>query len=83
MNVLECQYDPNATGLFVWGKTPKTFKDAYELSDQLLYQSGVFITPGGIFGSQGEQYIRISLCSPISEMEAALNKIKGNKKLKN
>lgn len=75
LDQLECSYDSNAVGLFVWAKVPAKYKDGYELSDKLLYKADVFITPGGIFGSQGDEYIRISLCSSIVSMEEAIRKI--------
>jgi aspartate/methionine/tyrosine aminotransferase len=76
MDLLECQYNPNQTGLFVWAKIPAHYKDAFELSDEILYQSNVFITPGGIFGSQGDRYIRASLCSEVSVFYTAIGRIK-------
>jgi aspartate/methionine/tyrosine aminotransferase len=76
MDLLECQYNPNQTGLFVWAKIPAHYKDAFELSDEILYQSNVFITPGGIFGSQGDRYIRASLCSEVSVFDTAIGRIK-------
>ncbi len=72
---LGCSYDPKAVGMFVWAKVPARYKDAYALSDELLYKAGVFLTPGGIFGTQGEKYIRISLCSSIGLIEEAIEKI--------
>ena len=74
MDVLGATYDSHAAGLFVWGRlhgdlTPE------QLSDKLLYQAGVFITPGFIFGKNGEKYIRISLCAPVPVLERALEKI--------
>jgi aspartate/methionine/tyrosine aminotransferase len=50
--------------MFVWARIPDRYEDGYELSDEVLYNTHVFITPGGIFGSQGKRYIRVSLCSP-------------------
>jgi LL-diaminopimelate aminotransferase len=54
-------YDKNTTGLFVWAKIPEG-KKAAEVTDTVLYEKDIFITPGTIFGSQGEGYIRFSLC---------------------
>ncbi|RXK50820.1 pyridoxal phosphate-dependent aminotransferase [Aquirufa rosea] len=76
MDLLECSYDPNQSGMFVWAKVPSKYKDGYELSDKILDENAVFITPGGIFGSQGNAYIRISLCAPISLFETAIQRIK-------
>lgn len=64
LDLLNCQYDPEQVGMFVWARIPKRFEDGFELSDEVLYNAHVFITPGGVFGSQGQQYVRISLCSP-------------------
>ncbi|HIE45841.1 MAG TPA: aminotransferase class I/II-fold pyridoxal phosphate-dependent enzyme [Flavobacteriaceae bacterium] len=64
---LDCTYDKNAVGLFVWAKIPKG-ESSKEFSDELLYNSNVFITPGIIFGTKGEDYIRISLCVPKEQL---------------
>ncbi|QBR13061.1 pyridoxal phosphate-dependent aminotransferase [Sphingobacterium sp. CZ-2] len=76
MDLLNCKYDPNQVGLFVWAKIPATYQDSYQLADEILYKAHVFITPGGIFGSAGEQYIRISLCAQTAVYELAINRIK-------
>lgn len=74
MDALGATYDRNAAGLFVWGRLPEGQKGA-DVSDRLLYDAGVFITPGFIFGKNGENYIRISLCAPVPKLEAALREI--------
>lgn len=74
MDALGATYDRNAAGLFVWGRLPEGQKGA-DVSDRLLYDAGVFITPGFIFGKNGENYIRISLCAPVPKLEAALCEI--------
>jgi aspartate/methionine/tyrosine aminotransferase len=63
LDLLECTYDKKQGGMFVWAKTPQLNMDAYEYSDYILNKIKVFITPGSIFGSNGDQYIRISLCN--------------------
>lgn len=73
---LNCRYDKQQVGMFVWAKIPDSYKDAYELSDQILTKARVFITPGGIFGSQGMNYIRISLCASEQTLDEAINRIK-------
>lgn len=78
LDLLDCQYKENQQGLFMWAKIPNSCKDAYELSDKILYQARVFITPGGIFGKNGEQYIRISLCSTVKDLTLAMQKIQQN-----
>ncbi|MDO8995385.1 pyridoxal phosphate-dependent aminotransferase [Sediminibacterium sp.] len=79
LDVLACKYSMNQVGMFVWAKIPENIKDGYELSDQVLYKSNVFITPGGIFGSAGNQYIRVSLCGSISKFEEAIQRIEAQK----
>lgn len=64
LDLLNCNYDTEQVGMFVWARIPDRYEDGYELSDEVLYNAHVFITPGGIFGSQGKRYIRVSLCSP-------------------
>lgn len=72
---LDCRFDAGQTGLFVWARIPDRYADGYALSDQLLYDCHVFLTPGGIFGAQGNRYVRISLCSPEGELEEAMSRI--------
>ena len=74
MDVIGATYDRNAAGLFVWGRLPEGLKGE-EVSDRLLYNAGVFITPGFIFGKNGENYIRISLCAKVDTLKLALEKI--------
>ncbi len=76
MNLLNCPYSKDQTGLFVWARVPSKYKSGFELSDEILHRANVFITPGGIFGSQGEPYIRASLCSKIEVFEEAIRRIK-------
>ena len=75
LDLLQCEYNANQTGMFVWAKIPDSYKDGFQLSDEILYNSRVFITPGGIFGSQGNGYIRASLCSEVDTFEAAIKRI--------
>lgn len=81
MGMLGCTYDPEQVGLFVWAKIPGTYADAYALSDEILQQAHVFITPGGIFGSAGEQYIRISLCAKEEVFDQAIERINDHSSL--
>lgn len=71
---LNCTYDKNATGLFVWAKLPPNVK-AEEYIDLILKKHDVFITPGTIFGSKGEGYIRFSLCAQVEDLEAAIARV--------
>lgn len=75
MDLLECKYDKNQVGMFIWAKIPDTWKNAGELADKILYETNVFITPGFIFGSNGNRYIRISLCSPESMLKEVIERI--------
>lgn len=72
---LDCTYDSSKGGMFVWAKVPSRYKNGYELSDELLEKAHVFITPGGIFGTQGDNYIRASLCNPVDVIEGAFERI--------
>ena len=72
---LGCHYSKSQAGLFVWARVPQDVADGYALSDLLLYQAQVFVTPGGIFGSAGNPYIRISLCAPEEKIRECLGRI--------
>ncbi len=76
LDTLECSYDKNQTGMFVWAKISGKHKSGKMLSDEILNRSHVFITPGFIFGDMGEEYIRISLCSNENILNKALDRIK-------
>jgi LL-diaminopimelate aminotransferase len=73
-DALNCTYDEHTTGLFVWAKLPPLVK-AEEFIDVILKNNSIFIAPGTIFGSNGEGYIRFSLCAPIEEIEEAITRI--------
>jgi len=79
LDVLECVYSKNQAGMFIWAKIPAGYKDGYALSDEVLYNSNVFITPGGIFGSAGDGFIRVSLCGSIEKFEEAIRRVVSNK----
>lgn len=68
-------FDEQQQGLFVWAKVPEHWSDGYALSDYLLYESKVFLTPGGIFGPAGQSYIRISLCQDVAVFDQAIHQI--------
>ena len=76
MTALGCHFDSKQSGLFLWGKIPDTADSSEQLADNILYNAHVFITPGFIFGSNGERYIRISLCAKEDKMLEALKRIK-------
>jgi len=75
MDVLNCRYDKNQVGLFVWGRIPDTIKNCEDFVEDVLTKVNVFITPGFIFGSNGERYIRISLCANEATLTEAKNRI--------
>lgn len=79
LDLLNCTYKKDQVGLFVWASIPTTYKDGYALCDETLYNSNVFITPGGIFGTAGEKYVRISLCNTVSVMDVAIQRVKNNR----
>ena len=76
MHTLGCEYDEKQVGMFLWGKIPAEAKGSEAIADRVLYDANVFLTPGFIFGSQGERYIRISLCCKKETLEEALKRIK-------
>ena len=76
MQELGCEYGGEQVGMFLWGKIPDHYATAEELTEKVLHDARVFITPGFIFGSNGERYIRISLCAKDEKMEEALKRIK-------
>jgi aspartate/methionine/tyrosine aminotransferase len=73
---LGCEAAPGQTGLFLWAKVPAAYADGYALSDAVLAEARVFLTPGGIFGSNGNGYVRASLCQPESVLREALGRVK-------
>ena len=78
LDLVGCKYSKDQSGLFVWAAIPKKYKDGYELSDEILYNSQVFITPGGIFGNGGNKFIRVSLCGSMERFEEAIKRIKNS-----
>ncbi|MCH5720622.1 pyridoxal phosphate-dependent aminotransferase [Niabella hibiscisoli] len=76
LDLLGAVYSKNQVGMFVWAKIPAGYKDGYAIADDVLYKANVFITPGGIFGSAGNEYIRISLCGSVERFDEAIKRIK-------
>lgn len=76
MDVLGCEYDRSQVGMFLWGRIPDSYGDVEQLTEKVLHEARVFITPGFIFGSRGERYIRISLCAKEEKLGEALERIK-------
>ena len=75
MTALGCTFDASQQGLFLWGKIPSRYVNCEELTERVLHEARVFITPGFIFGSNGERYVRISLCATEAKMQEALRRI--------
>jgi len=76
MTTLGCTFDPTQQGMFLWGRIPEKYNTCEELTERVLHEAKVFITPGFIFGSNGERYVRISLCAKDEKMQIALERIK-------
>ena len=76
LDILDFKYVKDQGGLFVWAKIPEIYKNAEHFTDELLKREAVFITPGAVFGSNGEKYVRISLCNNNETLQKAKNKIK-------
>ena len=75
MEALGCKPLLKGAGMFVWAAIPEGEKDAETMADEILYKSRVFITPGHIFGDVGNRYLRISLCSDVKQLQAALQRV--------
>lgn len=75
MKALGCTFDPLQKGMFLWGRIPDSYVNVEDLTERVLNEARVFITPGFIFGSNGERYIRISLCAKEQRMREALERI--------
>lgn len=76
MSQLGCTFDKNQVGMFLWGRISESWASSEKLADKVLYEARVFLTPGFIFGSRGERYIRISLCCNEEMLKEALERIK-------
>lgn len=76
MDALGCSYDEEQVGMFLWGRIPEAYADVEALTERVLHEAGVFITPGFIFGSNGKRYVRISLCAKEEQLTEALRRIK-------
>ena len=75
MEALDCRFDKQQTGMFLWGKIPDSWNNVEDLTEKLLHENRVFITPGFIFGINGSRYIRISLCCKEEQLHEALKRI--------
>ncbi len=75
MTILGCTFNHQQVGMFLWGKIPDSYTNVEELTEKILHEARVFITPGFIFGSNGERYIRISLCADEAKLSEAKKRI--------
>lgn len=75
VKALGCSFSEDQAGMFIWAKVPQN-TTSLEVVDRLLYESDIFIAPGFIFGSQGEGYVRFSLCASHEKIEEALTRVK-------
>jgi aspartate/methionine/tyrosine aminotransferase len=75
LDELKCNYSKEQAGLFVWAKASSKYLSGYALSDEILYNKNVFLTPGGIFGSAGENYVRVSLCTSEEKINESIRRI--------
>lgn len=75
MRALGSQFDPEQVGMFLWGRIPERYAEAEELTERVLHEARVFITPGFIFGTNGSRYVRISLCAKEEKISEALQRI--------
>ena len=76
MRTMGCTFDPTQQGMFLWGRIPDSYTDAEQLTEKVLHEARVFLTPGFIFGSNGRRYVRISLCANEEKITEALRRIK-------
>jgi LL-diaminopimelate aminotransferase len=76
LELLKCEFSKDQAGMFMWARIPAVYKDGFALSDRVLNECGVFITPGGIFGSAGQQFVRVSLCTPVAKFQESIDRIK-------
>ena len=75
MTALGCSFDVQQVGMFLWGRIPDHYADVEELTERVLHEAKVFITPGFIFGENGKRYVRLSLCAKEKQLGEALKRI--------
>ena len=77
LDALECSYRPHQAGLFIWAEIPEDYPgDSYRYSEEVMEATDVFLTPGAMFGTEGERYVRITLCCPAEQLERAARRIR-------
>ena len=82
LDLLNCTYDKNQAGMFVWAKLPGSVRSTEQFVMELLNEANVFITPGFIFGSNGERFVRVSLCNNRQKINEAIQRVKSKLKMK-
>ncbi len=75
MKEINCSCNPAHSGMFVWGKIPDSVQDSYILADKILHTAGIFITPGGVFGTDGNRFLRVSICAPVNVFQKAIERV--------
>lgn len=80
LELLYCSVRPGQQGLFAWGRLPRWVASSAEASEYLLNTFGIFVTPGCVFGSAGDRYLRVSLCAPVESYKRSVNRIKNHRK---
>ncbi len=83
MDLLQCTYDSDQTGMFLWGRIPEHYDNVEQLTERVLHEARVFITPGFIFGSNGNRHIRISLCAKDEKFREAVRRINEELRIEN
>jgi len=83
LGLLHCEFDTTQVGMFVWASIPSNYNNGFDVSDKVLQEASVFITPGGIFGSAGDGFVRVSLCSTEEKFEEAIQRIKDHCTIEN
>ncbi|MDR2497695.1 MAG: aminotransferase class I/II-fold pyridoxal phosphate-dependent enzyme [Tannerellaceae bacterium] len=76
LRAIGCSFDERQSGMFLWGRLPEEASGSEAVADRILYEAGVFVTPGFIFGSCGERFIRLSLCCPVETLQEALGRVR-------
>jgi aspartate/methionine/tyrosine aminotransferase len=82
LDLLQCKYAVDQVGMFVWAAIPSQYESGYQLSDEVLQDARVFITPGGIFGDAGDKFVRLSLCSKKEVLEEAIDRVEQAMRIK-
>lgn len=76
LDLIGATYSTDQVGMFVWARIPAGYGNGFEVSDKILKEAAVFITPGGIFGKGGDNFIRVSLCSTEERFAESIERIR-------